>query len=69
MIKEYLVTETYTDSGKVVVLYREYTGEDFDAYDCGGSADVYKTVVTGANAPNDYLKQLGPDVNVIAAQS
>ena len=58
MAKEYLVTETYTDSGKVIVLYKEYTGEDFDEVYNGDRADVYKTVVTGADALKDYLKEL-----------
>ena len=63
-MKEYRVTETYFDSGNVVVTYEDYTCEDFDAYDCGGSADVYKTVVTGAAALDAYLKELGPDAIV-----
>ena len=37
MAKEYLVTETYFGSRKVVVTYGEYTGEDFDPWDCDGS--------------------------------
>jgi len=65
MAKKYLVTETYFDSGKVVVTYGEYTCEDFDAYDCGGSADVYKTVVTGTAGLAAHLKEIGPDVDVI----
>ena len=71
MAKEYLVTETYFGSRKVVVTYGEYTGEDFDPCDCDGSADVYKSVVTGTAGVAAHLKEIGPcldgwDVDVYA---
>ena len=65
MIREYLITETYTDSGRVIVLYRDYDGQHFDEFKAGPTGDVYKSVVEGVAGLNAYLKELGPDVNVI----
>ena len=65
MIREYLITETYTDSGRVIVLYQDYDGQYFDEFKAGPTGDVYKSVVQGAAGLNAHIKELGPDVNVI----
>tara|TARA_R100000406_G_scaffold65428_1_gene46105 strand:- start:167 stop:352 length:186 start_codon:yes stop_codon:yes gene_type:complete len=57
MAKEYLVTETYTDRGKCIVLYQDYNGQKFDEFAAGPTGDVYKSVVKGRAALNAYLEE------------